>query len=328
MIAVTGANGLLGSFVIRKLLDHHETVVGICRKNSDLSLLHDVAGQITWRHADIMDPVSLEEALKGAEEVIHAAATVSINPRKAEQIMRINVVGTRNVVNACLELDVRRLIHVSSVAALGSQKNQTRIDETNKWIDTPFNSVYAQSKYFAELEVFRAQEEGLSTAIVNPSFILAEANWNISSAQFFKYAWEEHAFYINGFMNYVDVLDVAEVIYRLLRNEVEGRRFIVSAGNIRYHDLLGKITREFGKKAPSVRVPNAVLGPFAFIESIRSGITQTEPKITKDTAKLASTQFLFANDSVTKHLNFKFQPIDETLKRCCRYYMARLNAKK
>jgi dihydroflavonol-4-reductase len=328
MIAVTGANGLLGSFVIRKLLDHRESVVAVCRESSDKSLLSDVADKITWRYADIMDPLSLREALEGIDEVIHTAATVSINPRKAEEILRINVLGTRNVINTCLEVNVRRLVHVSSVAALGSQKTQTNIDESNKWVDTPFNSVYAESKYYAELEVFRGQEEGLSTVIVNPSFILAEANWNISSAQFFKYAWEEHAFYIDGYMNYVDVKDVAEVIYRLLRDKVEGKRFIVSAGNISYLDLLRKITKEFGKKAPTIRVPDAVLRPFAFIESIRAGITRTEPKITKDTAKLASTRFLFVNESITKHLNFRFQPIDETLKRCCRYYIDAVSAKK
>jgi nucleoside-diphosphate-sugar epimerase len=328
MIAVTGANGLLGSFVIRKLLDHRESVVAVCRESSDKSLLADVADKINWRYADIMDPLSLREAFEGIDEVIHTAATVSINPRKAEEILRINVLGTRNVINTCLEVNVRRFVHVSSVAALGSQKTQTHVDESNKWVDTPFNSVYAESKYYAELEVFRGQEEGLSTVIVNPSFILAEANWNISSAQFFKYAWEEHAFYINGYMNYVDVKDVAEIIYRLLRDKVEGKRFIVSAGNISYLDLLRKITKEFGKKAPTLRVPNAVLRPFAFIESIRAAITRTEPKITKDTAKLASTRFLFANGSITKHLNFRFQPIDETLKRCCRYYIDAVSAKK
>ncbi|MGC3947234.1 MAG: NAD-dependent epimerase/dehydratase family protein [Chryseolinea sp.] len=216
MIAVTGANGLLGSFVIRKLLEKHDSIVGICRENSDLSLVNDIASRITWRHADIMDPVAFSEALQGVEKVIHTAATVSINPRKADQIMKINVDGTRNVVNACLEHNIKRLVHVSSVAALGSQKGQTRIDEDNKWVDTPFNSVYAQSKYYSELEVFRAYEEGLSAVIVNPSFILAEANWNISSAQFFKYAWEEQPFYISGVMNYVDVLDVAEIVCRLL----------------------------------------------------------------------------------------------------------------
>ena len=328
MIAVTGANGLLGSFVIRHLVDHGESVVAICREHSDLSLLHNMRDRITIRHADIMDPITLMEAIADIDELIHTAATVSINPRKAEQIMRINVEGTRNVVNSCLLSNVKRLVHVSSVAALGSQKGQTRVDESNKWIDSPFNSAYAESKYYAELEAFRGQEEGLSTVIVNPSFILAEANWNISSAQFFKYAWQEHPFYISGYMNYVDVRDVSEIIYKLLRDTVQGRRFIVSAGNISYKELLGKITREFGKKAPSWRVPNAVLKPFAFIEGIRAAITQTEPRITKDTARLASTQFLFANDRITKHLNFKFQPIDETLKRCCRYYIAKNEGKK
>lgn len=321
MVAVTGANGLLGSFVVRALLQRHETVVGICREHSDMSLVQDIAANITWRHADIMDPVALRESLEGIDELIHTAATVSINRRKAEQIMRINVEGTRNVVDTCLELGIKRLVHVSSVAALGSQKGQKAIDENNKWIDSPFNSVYAQSKYHAELEVFRGQEEGLSTVIVNPSFILAEANWEISSAQFFKYTWQERPFYIDGYMNYVDVRDVAEIICRLLRDSVQGRRFIVSAGNISYHALMQKIARGYGKKAPSIRVPNTLLRPFAWLEEVRSAITNSEPKITKETAKLATTKFLFLNNSITKHLNFQFQPIDETLERCCGYYM-------
>lgn len=328
MVAVTGANGLLGSFVVRKLLSQGEEVVCICRNHSDKSLLDDLSDRLQWRYADVMDATALRESLDGADEVIHTAATVSINPRKASQVMDINVVGTRHVVNICLDKGIRRLVHVSSVAALGGQKGQTRIDESNKWIDSPFNSVYAESKYYAELEVFRGQEEGLNTVIVNPSFILAEANWNLSSAQFFKYAWQEHPFYIDGYMNYVDVLDVAEVIYRLLRDPVQARRFIVSAGNISYHDLLIRIAREFGKKAPSFRVPNAVLKPFAWVEGIRSTLTQTEPKITRETARLATTRFLFANDSITKHLSFQFQPIDETLKRCCRYYMQKAGTKK
>lgn len=328
MVAVTGANGLLGSYVVRKLQQHGESVIAISRKDSDRSLLSDVHENVTWRDADILDPVTLKEALDGVNEVIHTAATVSLNPRKAEQIMRVNVEGTRNVVDTCLESGIARLVHVSSVAALGSQKDQTRIDETNKWVDTPFNSVYAESKYFAELEVFRGQEEGLSTVIVNPSFILAAANWKVSSAQFFKYAWDEKPFYINGYMNYVDVEDVAGIIYQLLRDKVQGKRFIVSAGNISYIELLKKIAAQFGRKAPSIRVPNAVLGPFAFIEGIRSTITGTEPKVTRDTVKLASTRFLFANDRITNYLNFKFQPIDETLKRCCRYYMEKASTKK
>ena len=105
---------------------------------------------------------------------------------------------------------------------LGRQKGQKVIDEDNKWVESSLNSVYAKSKYLAELEVFRGQEEGISSVIINPSLILAEANWNISSAQLFKYAWDEKPFYIDGFVNYVDVKDVSELTYRLLFSNIEG----------------------------------------------------------------------------------------------------------
>ena len=100
---------------------------------------------------------------------------------------------------------------------LGRQKDQTVIQEDNKWIDSPTNSLYAKSKYFAELEVFRGQEEGLSTTILNPSLILAAANWNKSSAQLFKYVWKQRPFYIDGYLNYVDVMDVASIVLSVSR---------------------------------------------------------------------------------------------------------------
>ncbi len=328
MIAVTGANGLLGSFIIRKLIQQGESFVALKRKGSDASLLGDVFDKVNWRDADIMDPVSLKEALRDTTHVIHTAAMVSFNPRKADQVMDVNVMGTRNVVNVCLEQHVKRLVFVSSVAALGRQKGQYNINEKNKWVDTPSNSVYAKSKYLAELEVFRGQEEGLSVVIVNPSLILAAANWNVSSAQLFKYAWEQHPFYIDGFVNYVDVADVVEVIYNLLHDGVEGERFIVSTGKISYKDLLHKMSHEFKKKSPSVRLTKGVLKPVAFIEWFRTWLTGTEPRMTKETARLAGADFLFENDKIRNKLNFEFQPIDETLKRCCRYYMEKMILKK
>src|SRR5262245_48233741 len=102
MIAVTGANGLLGSFIVRKLMEHGEPFVALKRKNSDTSMLQDVATKIAWRDADVLDTISLREAFDQVTHVIHAAATVSFNPRRARQVMEINVEGTRNVVDECL----------------------------------------------------------------------------------------------------------------------------------------------------------------------------------------------------------------------------------
>ena len=149
MIAVTGANGLLGSFIIRQLIADEKSFVALKRKNSDTSLLADVADKVQWRDADVLDVFSLEDAMEGVTQVIHTAAIVSFNSRRAQEVMDINVIGTRNVVNVCLDAGIKRLVHISSVAALGRQKGQTFIDENHKWVDSPLNSDYAKSKYLA-----------------------------------------------------------------------------------------------------------------------------------------------------------------------------------
>lgn len=328
MVAVTGANGLLGSFIIRKLIEYNEPFIAIKRMGSDTSLLDDINEKIKWVDADILDVVALNEAFKEVTRVIHTAAIVSFNPKRAKEVLNINVQGTRNVVNACLELGIKRLVHISSVAALGRQKGQKLITEDNKWTESAQNSVYAKSKYLAELEVFRGQEEGISTVIINPSLILAEANWNISSAQLFKYAWQEKPFFIDGYVNYVDVKDVSELTYRLLTGDAEGTRFIASAGKITYKEFFEILAKEFNKKAPSVKLKSGVLRVAAFIETSVAQLRGTEPRLTKETARLAGSEFLFANQKIRNLLNFEFLPIDETLQRCCRYYIMKGNSKK
>src|SRR5688572_29649466 len=186
MIAVTGSTGLLGSYIVRKLVASNTPFVALKRKGSDVSLLQDLKEKITWRDVEITNPVSVEESFSEVTGVIHTAAYVSFNPRKAKTIFQINTEGTRNVVNACLENNIKRLLHISSVSALGRQKGQTILSEENKWIENGVNSTYGESKYKAELEVFRGQEEGLSTVILNPSVILGFSNWDKSSTQLFK----------------------------------------------------------------------------------------------------------------------------------------------
>ena len=265
MIAVTGANGLLGSFLMKKFFHEKQPAVGLVREQSDLSLVDDFKHHVTWRNGDLLNTASLEDALKDVTTVIHTAAMVSFNPREKEKMMEANVIGTRNVVNAALHLNIPRLIHVSSIAALGRVKNLDVVDETNKWVDSPLNSSYAISKYLAELEVFRGKEEGLQTLIVNPSVILAGANWNKSSAQLFKYVWNENKFLTDGALNVVDVRDVTEIIYRFLNFPFNGERFIVNGEMISFKDFFNKIALEFNKKAPSITLNKNLLKIISFM---------------------------------------------------------------
>ncbi len=328
MIAVTGANGLLGSFIVRKLRALDQPFVAIKRKSSDLSLLNDIQDCITWREADILDPVALDEALRGVTQVIHAAAMVSYNPRAAASLYKINVLGTRNVVNACLHNEVKKLVHISSVAALGRLKGMKQIDEHQKWTENAANSTYGETKYLAELEVFRGHEEGLDITILNPSVILAPADWNKSSAKLFKYVWDERPFYVDTHLNYVDVRDVADAACRLLTSDFPGERFIVNAGVISLNEFLKRTAVRFRKRSPRIKLNRFFLRIIAWLETHRSRLVGAEPLITRETARLAGTEFLYNSEKIKKHLQLDFQTIDETLEWCCKYYLDRFALKK
>jgi dihydroflavonol-4-reductase len=187
--------------------------------------------------------------------------------------------------------------------------------------------MYGESKYLAELEVFRAQEEGLSTVIVNPSVILAPADWNKSSAQLFKYVWNERAFFTKGFLSYVDVRDVAHAVIKLIDAPIENERFILSAGAIAYEDFFKQIAQHLHRKPPYIKLSKKVLKIAATLEATRAWFANSEPLLTRETARLAGTHFLYDNRKITKALNFEFQTIDQSLEWCCEYYMAQFASK-
>jgi len=319
MIAITGANGLLGSRIAHQLDADMVPFFGIKRNQSDTTLMGDMA--INWKEADLLDIGALNEALKGATTVIHTAALVSFKSRDTEQLYRVNVEGTRNVVNACLSLGIPRIIHISSVAALGRQKGVYHIDENNKWVESKLNSDYAESKYLAELEVFRGREEGLEIDIVNPSVILSQADWDRSSAQIFKYVWKNKSFYTKGSINYVDARDVADLVRLLLNSKASGERYIANGGVVPLKDILTKVATNFNKKAPWIKVPESLVSAAAWVESARSWVTGNEPMVTPQSARTAHERFFYNNEKAIQKLGMQFRTLDDTLQWCCSYYL-------
>jgi len=326
MIAVTGATGLLGSYILRKLAEEKVPVVAFKRKNSNTLLAKDVS--VEWRDADVLDPVSLMDACKGITTVINTAAFVSFNPQHQKKIEATNVEGTRNVVNTCLALNIDSLIHVSSVAALGRQKGISNIDETSKWVPGALNTHYAESKYLAELEVWRGMEEGLKAAIVNPSVILAPVNTAQSSARIFDYVMKEKKFFTKSQLNYVDVRDVAEMIWRIYQQGITGERFIANGGHVSMKQLLDEIAKRLGKKAPSIEIGSAWLSLAARVEEWRSMLTGAEPMLTRQSVKVTRENFYYSNERAQKTLGMHFRPLEETLNWCCEYYVSAYSTNK
>ncbi|MGM9506738.1 SDR family NAD(P)-dependent oxidoreductase [Larkinella sp. GY13] len=324
---ITGANGLIGSHIIRRYLDAGRTVAALRRANSDLTLLNDIRDRVTWLEGDILDIPSLEDALqtvqaRGTVDVVHVAAMISYSPKDRDRMDKVNVEGTANVVNLCLAKRVRKLGYVSSVAAVGrptikgeNTNAATVIDETQRWEESPQNSFYGQTKYRAELEVWRGVAEGLDAVMVNPSLVLGEGDWTRSSTQLFKYAYDEKPFYPAGMVNLVDVRDVAEAVFQLMQSPITAERFILSAKSLSYKEFLDKMADAMGKKRTKYRVAPKLTQLLWPVEAIRSWITGKPPLITRETARSASGNYQYDGRKIEKRLPFRYRNTDETIHR-------------
>jgi nucleoside-diphosphate-sugar epimerase len=316
MIFVTGATGLLGGFVCRELLDNGQKVRAVKRTSSQLTLIEDIADSIEWVHGDMNDTSFLLEALDGVTGVIHGAAIISFDKRDEEQMYKTNVLGTADLVNACLRSGVEDFLHISSVAAIGRKQGQTEISESDKWEGTEYDSIYARSKYLQELEVWRGAEEGLNVKIVNPSVVLGPGLWGSGSTSVFKYAYDQKQYYPEGTVNFVDVRDVAEICVKLLNTKVKSERYILSANSMPFESFFNEIAIRFGKKPPSKPVPYWLLKIAVKFEFLRSRVMRQSALITSDTAKLSRMKYNFNNNKVKKAIDFEFRTIAETLDWC------------
>lgn len=320
-VFLTGITGLLGSEVSRQLLEKGYKVRALVRNPAKAA-----DPDIEYVQGDILDITALTEQMEGIDYVIHTAAVVSFAPKDRNEMYKTNVEGTANVVNACLSLSVRKLCHVSSIAAFGrpplsemKKMDRVEIDEEQKWVASGTNSHYAITKYLGECEVWRGAAEGLNMVIVNPSIILGESDWEISSTRLFKYVHDEKPFYPEGFLNFTDVKDVASALIRLMESDIREERFCVSAGMISYKEFFDKIADRFGKKKPWFKVSADMMGALWRVEALKSFLTGGAPLITRETAKTAQLKILQKNDKIRKALDFEFRTIDETLDRVCAF---------
>jgi dihydroflavonol-4-reductase len=317
LVAVTGASGLVGSSIVRKLIQSGISTRSILRSQSALGLLADIKESTEIIESDVLDMAGLGLALEGADAVIHAAGYVSFNSRNRDRIHEINVQGTTNVVNACLQLGTRKLIHISSVAALGRQRGSTTINEETRWVPGMPASDYATSKYMAEVEVFRGMEEGLNVSLINPSVVLSAADGIRSSSQLFNYVWKQRMFYANVAMNYVDARDVAEMVTRILNGDYNGERFIANAGREDLKTVFELIGKRLEKRPPFIDVPKGLVSLAATVEQWRAGLSGREPMVSKESVAFLKEKIVFENNKAKKVLGMEFQTLESTLDWCC-----------
>jgi nucleoside-diphosphate-sugar epimerase len=329
MILITGGTGFLGAYIIKELVEKGYAVRAIRRTGKLPNYISkNIFDKVEWVDGDVLDINSLEDAMEGIDIVIHSAAVVSFIKKERERMYHVNVEGTANVVNAALEKNVRRLIHISSVAALGRTAVGGHVNEEKKWEESKVNTHYAKSKYKAELEVWRGFAEGLSGIILNPSTILGYGDWNNGSAAIFKKVYEEFKWSTPGLNGFVDVADVAKAVVKFAENEITGQRFIVNGDNWYFERLQGTIADAFGKKRPARKASLSLMNIAWRLEALKSAFTGGRPLLTKESVRVANSKTHFENDKILKALpDFSFTPLEETIKKTCSLYLGTINAK-
>lgn len=320
MILVTGASGFIGQHLVRYLSEKRQHVRALYNRHEPSAALKGLPG-VSWVPCDLLDIYAIEEVLAGITDVYHCAAIVSFDSADKERILHFNVESTANLVNLSLEAGIRKMVYLSSVAALGRSEQSEQITEEEQWEESRYNSVYAQSKHQAELEVWRGIGEGLNAAIINPGIVLGEGNWDTGTGRLMKMAYKEFPFYTMGINAWADVKDVIEIMYLLMNSGIHSERFIVSAGNYAYKDIFTWMAESLGKKPPHLKTTHLMSDLLWRWQSLKKAMGGKPPVITKETARTAQKQSFYDNSKLSQHLqNFSYTPILQTIERIAAVY--------
>ncbi len=315
MVLVTGASGFLGGELVKQLVANSESVRIIKRPNSKITHLDSILHKIEIVEADILDVPSLEIAFDGVEKIYHAAAIIGFDGSFYDQMYKTNIEGTANVVNIAKDKGVKKILHISSIAAIGGKPNAI-ITEKTTWEKNKWTTHYGITKMLAEREIYRGIAEGLEAVIVNPGIIIGVGNDEHKSLLklFKRIADKKMPFYTNGKNSFIDVIDVAKTSILLMNSNINAERFILVNENIYLKDYFKKIAIEMNVDAPK-RALNYTNGKLlVFADWLSSKFTSKKRRLTKENLKISLEEFNYSNEKIKQALQIDFIQTDETIK--------------
>lgn len=320
-VLVTGGTGFVGSNLARTLLEEGNEVRILRREHSDLRAL----GSIEVEHAvgDVRDYEAVRQAVRGCDIVYHTAAMVSYWKRQRQVMFDININGTRNVVRACLESGVQKLIHTSSIAAIGYRADGSPADE-----ETPFNwdkydIGYRISKYKSEQIVLEGVKNGLFAVIVNPSVIIGPGDIHFHGGQIIRDVRKKRIFYyVEGGANIVYVADVVRGHLAAATRGRNGERYLLCGENLTHRAILTVVAEVVGGIRPHIRLPHPFVRLLAFTSEGIGNLTNRKPWITRELAASMPLYSWFASTKATRELNYVATPFREAVALTYQWYRA------
>jgi len=335
MILVTGGTGLVGSHLLYELVQAGEKPIALKRSSSDISRLNIVFSHysvnadqlcqnIKWIDGDILDYQSVLDAMEGITQVYHCAASVSFQASDKNTLVNTNIEGTTNVVNAALENKIEKLVHVSSIGALGRADTTGLVTEETHW-NNKKSSVYSTSKYHAEMEVWRGVAEGLNAVIVNPSIILGPGDWKSGSSKLFSTMYNGLKFYSMGTNGFVDVTDVAKSMIRLMDSNISGERFILNSENISYKNFFHWMAESLEVNPPPFKASKFLSGIGWRLLWLKGIITGKKSTITKETAETANQVYKYSNKKIIEKTGINFISVKESVRKNSKIFLQSYN---
>jgi len=317
-VLITGGAGFIGSNLADRLISQGYTVRILRRDNSDLRTIRGI--EVEHCIGDVRDPISLLAAVKGCDTVFHTAAIVSFVKKKYAEQVEVNVTGTRNVVDACLGAGIEKLVHTSSVAAIGYPPDGQLVTE-----ETEFNwggsSGYKWTKHLAEQEVRAATTRGLNAVIVNPSVVVGERDIHFHGGELLRAIKRGKVpLYIDGGMNIVYVGDVVDGHIQAALKGRKGERYILSGENLSHKEIFRRTAELIDGRAPFGRLPIPALRGAATLLEFVASLIGADPIISRDLVTGAGRLNWFACDKAMRELDYRITPFDTTILRAYRWY--------
>lgn len=332
MILVTGGTGLVGSHLLFDLVKKGESIRALKRENSSLQDVRDcfayysesadeLFDKIEWVNGDMLDTDSLYNALEGVTKVYHCAALVSFKKADKGLMKNINVEGTRNIVDACIEHKIKKLCFVSSISALGTpEEKEDIVSETTPWSPEDKRSGYSISKFNSELEVWRGIEEGLDAIIVNPSIILGPGQWHKGSSLLFTTVAKGLRYFTRGITGYVDVRDVSKAMVQLMDSDIKNERFLLNADSCSYEFIFKSIAKALNLPVPSKYASPLLTGIGWRLAYLKKIFLFQEPSFTRATARSSHNRSFYSNQKIKDTLDFEFISVGNSIKDVARHY--------
>ncbi len=332
MILVTGGTGLVGAHLLYKLASEGKAVRAIYRNEHTLDNTRNVFSSYTddyktifkkieWVESDILDIPALTEAFNGITEVYHCAAFVSFEPDKYHLLRKTNIEGTANIVNISLAKNIQKLCYASSVATLGNTLNNEPITENTFWNPENDNSVYAITKYGAEMEVWRGTQEGLNAVMVNPGVIIGSGIWRYGTGCLFKRAKKGLNFYTAGSVGLVAVEDVVSAMVKLMDSSISNERYVLVAEDWSYKKFLQTLAKSVNAKPPKKLASKTLLKIAWRLDWLKHKITGKRRQLTKQLAKSLSTKNNYSSEKIKTALDFEFQDMENTINSVGKQYL-------